>query len=283
MICSLKTGALFFSVLAMLAAGASASFVHAQDVSNTTIASPISISGTVEDGDIVSYDARTGLYRRAGVYSDETMFGVVVGDPVLYMTEGIASSTSYPVIRAGEATVNVSTVGGEIQPGDLITTSGLAGRGQRADRDTVSYVLGFALEPMTTDTTIPTLAVSGVEVRFGRVPVALRIGPHLPDNFDTTRSSTTAAALADQPADTGTGSFDMLTAFRYFLGALIAIAAVFVSLRRFGDMFAQSVVSVGRNPLARSQIRSLLAWNALLILVVSGVGLGIGAAIILLP
>jgi len=70
--------------------------------------------------------------------------------------------------------------------------------------------------------------------------------------------------------------------FRYILGAGVAIASTVLALRRFGELFSQSIISVGRNPLARRQIRGILVWNAVLILLVSSVGFGVGIAVIVL-
>jgi hypothetical protein len=68
--------------------------------------------------------------------------------------------------------------------------------------------------------------------------------------------------------------------FRYVLGAIIALAGVIVALRRFGDTFTQGVVSVGRNPLARKHIRSIMLWNSLSILFAGGVAFTAGMFII---
>jgi F0F1-type ATP synthase membrane subunit c/vacuolar-type H+-ATPase subunit K len=75
----------------------------------------------------------------------------------------------------------------------------------------------------------------------------------------------------------------MFKVFRYSLAAIVAALAILVAARRFGDTFSQSVISVGRNPLARSQIRSMVVWNSFLIILISCVGFGISALIIFVP
>jgi hypothetical protein len=129
--------------------------------------------------------------------------------------------------------------------------------------------------------------VDGKEVRIGRVPVALQMGRFNIDDDDEESTenedaTTTEVAIVAVEEEEGQGGFDIFLLFRYLLGSFVALTAVVLALRRFGDLFAQSIVSVGRNPLARSQIRSILVWNAVLIVIVSGVGFGIGVAIIVM-
>jgi hypothetical protein len=257
---------------------------HAQSVSNATIASPVRIVGDVRDGDIVRYDSAGNTYRAAEEAHDTSLFGVVVDDPVLYV-EGLEGVDVRPVVRFGEARVNVSTLGGEVRAGDLVTSSRIRGVGARADAEEDGFVLGFALEHMTYDASSSPLVVDGTEVQFGFVTVALRIGPHSSNTDALTSTSTGVGALTEllEKVSKTEEGVDPFKVFRYILGSGVAIAAVVLALRRFGDLFAQSVISVGRNPLARTQIRSILVWNAVLIIVVSSVGLGLGVAIIILP
>ncbi len=255
---------------------------------NTTLASPIVVNGDVHDGDIVVYDMLTKSYTLSEQVSDSGTFGVVVTDPVLVMQKSAdPEEKTYPVVRFGEAVTNVSDLNGEIQAGDLVTTSRIVGVGQRMDRADSGNILGFALGPVTYPDASMAVDVEGTTARLGKVLVALRIGYFREHEKDVEKvsppiltASTTAGTLTTKE-DPG-GGFDVFRFFRYLLGSLVALTAVVLALRRFGDLFAQSIISVGRNPLARSQIRSILVWNAILIVVVSSVGLGIGVAIIAL-
>jgi hypothetical protein len=259
--------------------------VVAQSSNRSTIASPVSIEGTVRDGDIVSYNTQTSLYEAAQKKYDPNIFGVVVFDPVMYLELEATGPTAHPVVRFGEANVNVSTLHGEVTQGDLITSSRIPGVGARADRETSGQVLGFATAPMKYDENIAPMIVDGSEVRFGTVTVALGITAYAPEDTtdDTNMTSTSTGVGETTVIEQETKSIDSFKVFRYLLGSFVAIAAVVLALRRFGDLFAQSVISVGRNPLARSQIRSILVWNAVLIIAVSTIGLGLGIAIIVLP
>lgn len=255
-----------------------------------TVASPVIISGDANDHDIISYHSSSDVYRVSGAFADESMFGVIVDDPVLYMESEVAmSENARPVVRHGEAIVNVSTLGGEISAGDIITTSPISGIGQKAEKQDATYILGFALDDM--EYTGQSIIYEGEEYRVGTVPTALRIGPYL------TKEGVAFLTVGKEYL-TGTGELsgfgtvgqeddrEEVTAFkvfRYILAAVIAVSSIIVSIGRFGEAFKQSVVSVGRNPLARGQIRSILFWNVVLIILVSGSGLAIAAAIILVP
>ncbi len=261
----------------------------AQANNRSTIASPLAIEGEVRDGDMVSYNPEKAIYEPSQKAHDQNLFGVVVYDPVMYLELEETGPTVQPVVRFGEASVNVSTLQGDISQGDLITSSRIPGVGARANRDTPGYVLGFATAPMTYDEGLAPMIVDGSEVRFGTVTVALGISAHTPekdmhaDGTDLIATSSEIGVGESIVTEEETKPIDGFKVFRYLLGSFVAIAAVILALRRFGDLFAQSVISVGRNPLARSQIRSILVWNAVLIIAVSSVGLGLGIAIIMLP
>lgn len=253
----------------------------------TTVASPILISGSANNGDIVSYHSDADLFRPSGSFADESMFGVIVDDPVLYLESQLALvEGARPVVRHGEVMVNVSTLGGDIHAGDIITTSPIIGIGQKAARQDATYILGFALDRMILNG--EKVVVDGKEVYLGTVPVALRIGPFLTQ--EGISFVTAGKEYVNQAG--GFGGFtevvrsEEVTGFkvlRYVLAALIAMTSIIVSVARFSDAFRQGVVSVGRNPLARSQIRAMLFWNVVMILAVSGAGLGVAVAIILMP
>jgi hypothetical protein len=263
-------------------------FVYGEIHDFTTVASPIIVSGEVNNHDIVSYHKTTDEYKASGSFSDESMFGVIVDDPVLYMESDIAfSEGARPVVRHGEALVNVSTLGGEVHVGDIITTSPIVGVGQRAEQEDATYILGFALGSMRL--TGETVMHEGNEYELGVVPTALRIGPYLTKEGIAFVSvgkqylSGSGELIGFGAGATDDNNITAFKIFRYILAGVIAITSIVVSISRFGDAFKQSVVSVGRNPLARGQIRSILFWNVVLIIFVSGAGLAVAAAIIIIP
>lgn len=263
----------------------------AQNYDFATVASPIIVTGEARDHDIVSYRKDEDSYKVSGSFADESMFGVIVDDPVLYVESGVAlTEGARPVVRQGEAIVNVSNLGGEIRAGDIITTSPILGVGQRAEYKNATYILGFALDTMTP--TGETLEYDGKKVTFGTVPTALRIGPYLTEEGVTFLTTGKEYLMGKGNMagfeEIGEGGADKknataFKAFRYLLAAVLALTSIIVSIGRFGEAFKESVVSIGRNPLARAQIRSILFWNIILIIFVSGAGLIVSAALILAP
>ena len=252
-----------------------------------TVASPALVEGTVNNHDIISYGSEQNVFRASRSFADESMFGVIVDDPVLYMeSQSFLDEGARPVVRYGEVIVNVSTLGGEIMPGDIITTSLIPGVGQRTNPKDASYILGFALEGMTSQG--ESVEFEGKEYLLGTVPITLRIGPYLTKEGIEFVSSgkdyeSVIANIAKNEMTSNEDEVNAFKVFRYLLAAVVAITSLIVSVSRFGETFKQGVVSIGRNPLARSQIRSILFWNVLLIVLVTGAGLGIAAAIILFP
>src|SRR3990167_9483030 len=81
-----------------------------------------------------------GLFRAEKSF-DNKMFGVVQEKPILVYRD--IENKGKPVVRTGVATVNVTTLNGAISYGDYITSSTIAGIGQKASES--GYVLGIAL------------------------------------------------------------------------------------------------------------------------------------------
>jgi hypothetical protein len=127
-------------------------------------------------------------------------------------------------------------------------------------------------------------------VRFGRVSVALEIGyaqentkseqADFADEKEVALGATSTIESATLQQDEK-NDLDTMVLIKYLLGAFIALLAILVALRYFGSFFKESIVAVGRNPLAHSQVRSILIWNTMMIILIGGAGLLIGVVIIL--
>lgn len=238
-----------------------------------TLASSVVIEGDVQDGDIISYNPETQSYYVTQKISDKNIFGVMVSNPVLYMSDSTASGTQ-SIVRFGETMVNVSDWSGQIKAGDIITTSHIVGAGQRMMSDESGYVVGFALTDAEYQS--ETQQVEGKDVHVGRVLTSLSIG-YLEGDEDREELILSEETEEEQPAEEKESKI-----FRYLIGSTVIIIAMILVLRRFADLFSQSVVSVGRNPLAHSKIRSILIWNAMLVVIIGAIGVGIGIALIII-
>lgn len=244
---------------------------HAQ-FENAAIARLYQITGTQPiSGDIISFDKTAQVFSLSRTENDSNLFGVVVNNPVLVLN---TPGGGVPVVSTGEVLVNVTTLGGPIAAGDQITSSVVPGKGARAN-GVGGIMLGTALEAFPSATAI-LQNVSSTTVYEGSIRVLLRIGPR--EQPATTTPTTTPAATDSMPV-----SSLVAKALKYVLAALVAIGSVFAAFRNFGASIRDGIVSVGRNPLAKSSIQSMVILNSVLIILVSAAGLFVGFAILLLP
>jgi len=227
----------------------------------------------VQSGDIVSFTPITSTYAPSVIPKDEDMFGVIDTTPLVVFRSGI---NKLPIVQIGEVLVNVTTLNGPISIGDSITTSEVPGKGQRFERGE-GYILGYALESFDSTKSTTTALVNGEEVTVGTIRVLLNIGPSL-DEFSDPLSQATIFVREDGEVETG-----LETIFRYITAALFALGTVFVVLKTFGPNIGRGVISVGRNPLAKTSIQAMVVFNVILILSISIVAFIVSLLIIFLP
>ena len=264
-----------FLVVVLLSCVGVQGIAHAQ-LSNSSIARTYTVSGAQPvSGDLISLDRTSQELHLSSVVGDSTLFGAVVSNPVIILR---SAGADVPIVTSGEVLVNVTTIAGAIAPGDLITTSSIAGKGQLAT-STDAFIVGMALAAFPSATSTPVAGHGSVV--GGSIPVLLEIGPYPatahPAGAQSSGTSATAAA-GKSAAVIGVSTF-----FRYLLAAIVAIGSIVVAFKNFGASINDSIISVGRNPLAKSSIQSMVILNALLIALVSAGGLFIGFAILFLP
>lgn len=252
-------------------------WVFASDF-GANLASSFLVEDEVQNGDIISYDSQSQSYYATNKQSDKNIFGIIVSDPILLMGDKTASNME-AVVRIGETTVNVSDYSGEIKAGDLITSSHIVGVGQQMPVTKSGYIVGVALTDAEYGTEL--YQTEEKNVRLGKVLVSLKIGyvegiseEEVEDEFGVEDEG-----AADQTEEEG---ITPIMFFRYTIGAFVIVISIVLVLRRFGNLFEQSVISVGRNPLAHSKIRSILIWNAILIVIIGSIGIGAGVALIVI-
>ncbi len=247
-------------------------YVQAQSGSSDIAKTYLISEGTTVSGDIVSFDPEAQRYFLSKENNDKNLFGVVSLEPVFVLYK--KGSGELPIVRTGEVMVNVTTINGPIVAGDYITSSSVAGKGRRAgDADT--YIIGVALDSFSGEfvengtSTVPQNSV--VE---GSVQVLLSIG---------TMKEAVATLSGKQTVNTGVTEATVLNIVQYILAAFIAVGSLYVAFRNFGPNIKDGIVSVGRNPLAKSSIQSMVILNAVLIILISVGGLLVSFAILLLP
>lgn len=243
--------------------------LQAQAVPDFAIATTYSIPEKdlkeIEDGDILSITAKENILERTTTPYDEKMYGVYVTNPqIVFRTSG----NNMPVARAGEVDVNVTTLSGPIVRGDYITSSKIPGKGQKASL-AEGYLLGIALSDFTEK--------DGTELKFenksyrqGKIKVAIGIGP---SSLSAINSSGGFLGTARQ---VGLSFFSLVSAnkeaekiFRYILSALVAIISILGGIYFFGRNVTKGIESIGRNPLAKTTIQTMIIINVVLIGLVS--------------
>jgi hypothetical protein len=170
----------------------------------------------------------------------------------LVTDENTATASSKPIIRAGDALVNVTDYNGPIKRADLVTSSPASGKGMRAGQS--GYVLGVALEDASFGT--ETVSVAGRTAQLGTVKVALRI------EYAELNSSRNAIHFFD---DLNAALFANLkdpekftNTVRTIVAGIISVVAFTVGFVSINRSVIKTVEAVGRNPLAKVSILSTL-------------------------
>ena len=215
----------------------------------------------LEDGDIVSLNKNNSTLTRSSTAYDEAMHGIYVKNPKLvYYSPG----NDFPIARSGEVDVNVTTLNGEIQIGEFVSSSEIPGKGQKATEFT-GYMLGVALSPLTA-TDGSDFIYKNKSLRQGQIKVAVGIGPASPSVikasgglFGTIRFL--GSSLFYNIANSKTAE----RAIRIFLAVAIAVSSIALSIHFYGKNVTQGIESIGRNPLAKRTIQSMIILNIILI------------------
>jgi len=242
-----------------------------QNLLTSSIAKTYSIDGDdVESGDIIAHDDESDRYRLARP-GDEDVAGVVVHDPLLLLDNG---NGGIPVVSTGELLVNVTTASGAIAINDFITVSPIPGKGMGARSGDI--VIGVAKEPFSLEEALLTVVQNGEEIGIGVIRAQVNVGSGV---VLPTRGGTLDLGKPSLGAPGGS----VLDILKYAAAILIAVGSLYIAFRNFGANIRNSIVSIGRNPLAKTSIQSMVLVNILLVLLVGVGGLFLSLAILLLP
>jgi hypothetical protein len=225
------------------------------------------------DGDIMSLSTKPETLVRSTVLSDSRMYGVLEAKPVIvYRT-----LPTLAVARDGDVMVNVTTHGGAIVVGDYITSSPIAGKGEKGQGVT-GYMLGIALDNFDGKNVKQSADYQGKKYPMGRIKVTIGIGPASPV---ITKASGGIMGTLKQLATAI--MFNISTSqqaeriIRYILAVIVAVVIIYVSYRAFGKNVTQGLESIGRNPLAKGTIQAMITLNIILLAIscIAGVALAL--------
>lgn len=210
------------------------------------------------NGDIIRRNEDETLTRSSQSY-DPAMIGVVAENAIIVYHE--VEGEGIPIVWDGETMVNVTTLGGPIASGDPITSSAIAGKGQKASTN-ASWLLGSALESFSDEDGTPT-EYEGRQIRQGTIRVRLSITPgQVSEVSELTKLIDQIGTLFLSNIETPERTERL---FRYILAALIAIASIAIGFGSFGKNVTRGIEAIGRNPLARTQIQAMIVLNIILI------------------
>ncbi len=225
-----------------------------------------------KEGDILEATDK-GLSRASKSY-DNKMFGVLQENPLLvYRNKDVVDGK--PVIRSGVASVNITTIGGNIKYGDYITSSPIAGKGEKAAQS--GYVIGVALADFDGKGGETIQGPTG-SVASGKIQIAIRIeyaeltNPRFAGELFGFVGSSFLENVRD-PKQLG-------SIVRYGAAGLVVLLSFTFAFLTFSRSIAKSVEALGRNPLAKSAIQLSMVINIGL-LVITGI-IGIVASILII-
>jgi len=215
----------------------------------------------VDEGSIISYV--DGEYVLSIEAYDTSMFGIVSGDPSLYLED--RNLESYALVGSkGEMDVRVSTKNGEIKRGDYLTSSEIPGVAQKADKS--GRVLGISLDDYAN--TDPN--------SIGYVAAYVDIKSHLK------QESLTENLLTVISDGLSSAFLTPLASLRYIMALIVTAITFAIAFLSFSRLTSRGVEALGRNPLAGSSIKSVIIFNFILTFIIIASGLAIAYLILVL-
>jgi hypothetical protein len=230
----------------------------------------------VKSGDLVSLTS-AGL-KKAAIDYDTKIYGVVNNDPLAVYKR--ADGTGSIISRSGVVNINVMTANGNIKTGDYITSSTIAGKGQKALAS--GYVIGVALKDFNEGEGEQIdfkqfENAEGRKISSGQIPVAIRI-----EYAEISTSRNANALLSRLNAALFSNVQDpekFVNVIRYVASGIVIIFSILVGLFILARVVPKGVEGIGRNPLARRSILLYTGFNIIIVIII--IVLGIGASLLL--
>jgi F0F1-type ATP synthase membrane subunit c/vacuolar-type H+-ATPase subunit K len=230
-----------------------------------------------DDGDIVSLTDQQDTLRLTQKEYDDQIFGVIVTKPAMVFRRPIDNGV--PILRTGQVFVNVTDYNGAITTGDYVTGSPIPGKAMKAT-NVNSHVLGVAIAGF--DKSLGTdLEFKGKKVSQGKVLISLGIGPASPiiakaeGGILGTLKNLSRALFFNINASQQTDKV-----IRYIVALLIILLTVVINYRTFARNISKGIEAIGRNPLAKKTIQSMIILNGILIAIVTILGVILALAVI---
>jgi hypothetical protein len=175
-----------------------------------------------------------------------------------------SSEAKVHVATSGDALTYVADLNGSIKKGDFITISPISGVGMKAS-DTDTIIVGIALEAFNADTATPqqvsTTDGSGRTVLLNKIKVSVE--PH-DRGLDSAKDKPFLVLFGQSVTGKSVTQTQVMVALLIFFLLLVVEGSII-----YGAVHS-TIISIGRNPLARSALfKQLLqvSWLAMLVLI----------------
>lgn len=229
--------------------------VFAEDINSVGIATYITTTDKVEDGDIVSSSEKGyGLSQRS---YDPQMVGIVTSKPAIALRSD-TEEQGIPVVNVGTVVVKVIGTAGNIKKGDFITTSEKKGVGMKATRS--GFILGQALEDLT----------FANKDEIGYMPINLNLHFLQMGNSANTSSIMQIFTISQLAAYE-----EPLKVFKYVISAMVLILSFGFGFLIFSRAINTGIQALGRNPLAGRMIQLSIIFNVVLVIIIIMSAIGI--------
>ncbi len=233
----------------------------------TSISQSYATSEKLSLGSIVSIKANSSDHVVAtSTENSDNMLGVVISDGNSILTYVNGQESQVQITTSGMASVLVSDVSGEIKQGDAITASPIKGVGMKATGN--SKVIGIAQgEPINSDDKQSYTNDYGTkqEVTLGQVDVLVNVA-YFYKQAEKTIIPAAIQNVANAMAGKQVSTMPIIISAAIFIVMMIVVATIIYSLIK------NSIISVGRNPMAQSAVWRDVIQLSLLILAILTVG-----------
>jgi len=232
----------------------------------TTISQGYSASTSIAVGSMVSLvDNTSDSVELAKSSNINNLFGVVINNGSSILTLDNGSKTQVQVATSGVLPTLVSDCNGEISNGDPVTASPLEGVGMKATSNI--KIVGIAQGKVTgaTKQKVAKDLCGSEEVTLGQVPVLVGVAYHYREP-DKTLIPASLQNLANTIAGKSVSSLPIIISAAIFFVIIIVVVAIIYSLIR------NSLISIGRNPMAQSAVYRDVIQLSALVLAILGVG-----------
>lgn len=251
---------IFCAIIFLALASPIPAYAQKADSSGTSISITI-IDNNAKDGNIISQTNKG--YDLSKISYDPNIYGVVTENPSLYL-ENKELPDAKPVAAWGKAYVLVATINGNISKNDFITSSAIAGVGQKADKN--GKILGTALEDYANSN----------PKALGKILVTIN------PNFNTSFGNARTNLLEVLRTATDFSPLSQLTSLRYILAVIIVVISFGIGIIYFGRIARSGIEALGRNPLAARAIQINIVLNLILMIIIIVVGLALAYFILVL-